>query len=286
MNAVSNRLFAWGKSDVGMKRQRNEDNYTIALDMKLLVVADGMGGHAGGATASRLAVETIEEIVRANQSLLEPDAQFEGPIEQNPLAKLVSDALRCACQVVHKKGSKEKKLAGMGTTTTALLLHDNFAFVAHVGDSRAYIVRNEKLVQLSDDHSLVNEHIKAGIMTQNDAQYSRLRNVITRSIGYESDVDVDITALEVFPKDTFLLCSDGLNSLVTDQEIRHILLDSPLSEAPGQLIDLANQRGGDDNTTIIIGHIPQDPQMSQDEAGLITLGQKKTEAAVENPTLF
>lgn len=269
-----------------MKRQRNEDNYTIALDMKLLVVADGMGGHAGGATASRLAVETIEEIVRANQALLEPDAEFEGPIEQNPLAKLISDALRCACQVVHKKGSKEKTLTGMGTTTTAVLFHRNYAFVAHVGDSRAYIVRNKKLVQLSDDHSLVNDHIKAGIMTPNDAQYSRLRNVITRSIGYENDVDVDITALEIFPKDTFLLCSDGLNSLVTDQEIRHILLDSPLSEAPGQLIDLANQRGGDDNTTIIIGYLPEDPYMSQGDADLVTLDQKETDDIAENPTLF
>lgn len=256
MVVASSQTFAWGSSDVGRKRKKNEDNYTVALDIKLFVVADGMGGHKGGAEASRLAIETIEEIVRANQPLLLQRNKFDGPVEQNPMAKLLSDALRCACQVVHDKSENNSHLSGMGTTTTSLLLHQNMAFVAHVGDSRAYLLRDERLLQLSDDHSLVNDQVKAGLITEVEAQNSKLRNVITRSIGYEKDVDVDITALEIDENDVFLLCSDGLNTLVADEEIKNILLEQKFKEMPKSLIELANQRGGDDNTTVIVVYVP------------------------------
>ena len=254
MNAISNEIYAWGKSDIGKKRKRNEDNFLLANDLNLYVVADGMGGHKGGATASKLAVSTVEDIVRGNKGLLSSNQKYNGSIEQSPIAKLLSDALRCACKSVHEKSLMDANLTGMGTTTTALLFHNEFAFVAHVGDSRAYILRNEKFVQLSDDHSLVNDQMKAGMISPEEARTSKMRNIITRSIGYETDVDVDITALEIFPNDTFLLCSDGLNSLVADEEIKNVILDNKLNSAPENLIDLANQRGGDDNTTVVLAY--------------------------------
>ena len=258
---VSSRVLstvAFGQSDVGKKRARNEDHYCILEKERLFVVADGMGGHAGGETASRIAVSTIAAVIRSNSQVLSDTNKYSGDLENSPVAKLLSDALRSACQEIFREGSKNISLQGMGTTATGLLLHNNEAFIGHVGDSRAYLMRAGRLLQLSEDHSLVNEQLKAGLITSEQAQQSRFRNIITRSIGFEDDVDVDMIALKVLPEDTFLLCTDGLTTLVTDPEISDILANNYLYDVPQLLINLANSRGGDDNITIVIVHADQE----------------------------
>ncbi len=250
------RALAFGFSHVGKKRGRNEDNYLIQQSLNLFLVADGMGGHAGGQTASKVTADTIKQIIQTHKAILEPDTSYDlENLEKSPIAKLLSDALRGACHEVHQQSQANASLHGMGTTATALLLHKEHAFIAHVGDSRAYLIRNNQIMQLSEDHSLVNEQLKAGILTPEQARSSRFRNIITRSVGFENDVDVDMIALKIWPQDTFLLCTDGLTTLVADQEIHSILSENYLHEVPQLLVDLANLRGGDDNITIVLVYI-------------------------------
>lgn len=234
-----------------MKRDHNEDSFLADDELGLYVVCDGMGGHAGGETASRLTVEAIERALRgARQG---PDNPFSStaPLGETPLADALREAIEAASAEVFRKSREDPELTGMGTTCTALLLHEAFALVGHVGDSRAYLVRDGVIVQLSDDHSLVNEQVRAGLLTPDEAKHSRLKNIITRSVGFEAEVRVDLVGLETSPGDKLLLCSDGLSNLVENEEIRDALVKRPLGEVPRALVDLANERGGDDNITVI-----------------------------------
>lgn len=249
------RIYSWGSTDVGMKRDHNEDSYLLAPDLNLYVVADGMGGHAGGEMASGIAVRTVEKHVRSQKPLVGAEVHHEGPIERSPVAKLLSDAVRGACNAVYNKSQQVRELQGMGTTTTSILFHDRHAFVAHVGDSRAYLVRDGRILQLSEDHSLVNEQLKAGLITEAQARQSRFKNIITRSVGFDADVEVDMIAVEVKAGDVYLMCSDGLCNLVTDPEVCDIVTENFLHRVPEILIDLANSRGGDDNCTVVLGFV-------------------------------
>jgi PPM family protein phosphatase len=238
-------------TDVGMKREHNEDSFLVNEDLGLFVVCDGMGGHAGGETASRLAVQTIErELI---SSRLRPDDPFESkaPLAESPLAGALREAIEGACAAVFRTSKMNPELQGMGTTCIALLVHGGHALVGHVGDSRAYLVRDGEVTQVSEDHSLVNEQVRAGLLTAEEAKTSRLKNIITRSVGFEEDVLVDVLGVESLPGDKWLLCSDGLANLVDGGEIRDYLEAHPLAEVPRLLIALANQRGGDDNITAI-----------------------------------
>lgn len=256
---VSMRLRHAALSDVGIKRDHNEDSYLAAPELGLFAVADGMGGHAGGETASRVSITTLyEEIASARRE--QPDTfSSREPLARTPLANVLRDALEAACAAVHHAARVNPELNGMGTTTTAVLLEKDLALVAHVGDSRLYLVRGEYIQQITEDHSLVHEQVKAGILTEEEAKTSRFKNIITRSIGYEEDVLVDVLGLHVQAGDTLLLCSDGLSNLVEDYEMREIVRTSPLDEAPKGLIDLANARGGDDNITAVLVRI-EEPQ--------------------------
>jgi len=249
------RVYTWGATDVGMKRDHNEDSYLLAPDLNLYIVADGMGGHAGGEMASGISVRTVEKHVRGNKDIVEPNLQHEGPIERSPVAKLLSDAVRGACNAVFQKSQQVRELQGMGTTTTSILFHDKHAFVAHVGDSRAYLIRDGRILQLSEDHSLVNEQLKAGLITEAQARQSRFKNIITRSVGFDSDVEVDMIAVEVKAGDAYLMCSDGLSNLVTDPEVNDIVSDNFLHRVPETLIEMANARGGDDNCTVVVAYV-------------------------------
>ena len=140
----------------------------------------------------------------------------------------------------------------MGTTCISLLVHGTKALIGHVGDSRAYLVREGDVHQLSEDHSLVNEQVRAGLLTEEEARHSRLKNIITRSVGFEEDVLVDVMGVETRPGDKFLLCSDGLSNLMTNEEIRDALLQNDFDAVPEKLIQLANERGGDDNITVVV----------------------------------
>jgi protein phosphatase len=146
---------------------------------------------------------------------------------------------------------QQEKLAGMGTTLTAMAVAGSSLYFAHVGDSRGYLFRDNQLVQLTEDHSLVNEHVKAGLISPEQAKVSYFRNIITRSVGTEETLVVDSFAVEIFPGDIFLLCSDGLVNLVEDEEIGMILGDTPPDKTSQALVDLANQRGGDDNISVM-----------------------------------
>ncbi|MEW5847865.1 MAG: Stp1/IreP family PP2C-type Ser/Thr phosphatase [Myxococcota bacterium] len=251
------RILGWGLTDVGMKRDHNEDSFLIREDLNLFVVADGMGGHAGGEMASSIAVKTIEEGVAQARPVIDPAVTHDVAVEKSPVAKLISDCLRKACNNIFKKAQERRELQGMGTTTIGLLFHGRHAFIAHVGDSRAYLMRDGRILQLSEDHSLVNEQLRAGLITEAQAKQSRFKNIITRSVGFEEDVAVDIIAVEYKEGDCYLLCSDGLANLVRDEEILEVVSENFLRRAPELLIELANKRGGDDNVTVVMAYVDE-----------------------------
>jgi PPM family protein phosphatase len=256
------QMYSWGETDVGMKRDHNEDSYLVAGDIDLFLVADGMGGHAGGEMASGIAVQTVEKYVRENSELIDPSRDHSGAVKKSPVAKLLGDSIRQACAAIYHKSIELPELRGMGTTATGLVFHQKHAFIAHVGDSRAYVVRNGVPLQLSKDHSLVNEQLEAGLITEAQARKSRFKNIITRSVGFDTDVDVDVIAVEHKVGDVFLLCSDGLTGLVTDPEIADIICDNFLHRVPAILIDLANSRGGDDNVTVVLVYLGDSTDVS------------------------
>lgn len=239
-------------SDVGIKRTHNEDSWLASPELQLYAVADGMGGHAGGETASRVAIATLEQEITAARRDRPQLFGAPFPLARSPVAELLRDAMEAACAAVYHAAQASPGLEGMGTTATALLLVGDQAFVAHVGDSRLYMVRGELIQQITEDHSLVHEQVKAGIITAEQARTSRYKNIITRSIGFEEDVLVDVMGVSVEPGDLFLLCSDGLSNLVEDYEMREILRTVALAQVPQRLVELANARGGDDNITAVV----------------------------------
>lgn len=251
------KILSWAQTDVGRKRDHNEDSFGCYDDLQLYIVADGMGGHAAGEMASSISVQSIYDEVLANRSLLESSTAPDGPIEDWAVPKMFSDALRKACGDIFHKAQSERELSGMGTTTTALLFHAGYAFIAHVGDSRAYMLREGRILQLSEDHSLVNEQLKAGIITEEQARTSRFKNIITRSVGVEEDVPVDLIAVQVQPRDAFVMCSDGLANLVTDLEIGETVTENFFQRVPELLIGMANDRGGDDNITVVVNFVQE-----------------------------
>jgi len=244
------RILAVAGSDVGRVREHNEDSHLVVEEVGLYVVADGMGGHLGGQTASKLAVETVGLSVDGNkQAIL--DGAVVMPLESSPVPRLLADAVRAACGAIYDAAQNDPDLQGMGTTVTAIVLQGGRAFIAHVGDSRCYLQRKDRIIQITDDHSLVNEQIKAGLITTEQARQSRLKNIITRSVGFEKDVAVDTFALPIHAGDKFLMCSDGLANFVDDTEIGIALATLSLDEVPKAMINLANERGGDDNITVV-----------------------------------
>ena len=245
------RVLCKGLSDTGRKRDHNEDSFLIDEELSLFVVADGMGGHAGGGTASRIAVETIDAEVRRARAKPDSPLLAKTPLQESRIPEVLRAAVESACANIFRAAQADPRLAGMGTTTIALLVKDGVAFFAHVGDSRAYLVRGNLVQQVSEDHSLVNEQIKAGMITPEEARNSRYKNIITRSVGFEQEVMVDVMGLACESGDTFILCSDGMSNLVDDGEILEIAGSPELASIPKGLIDLANDRGGDDNITVI-----------------------------------
>ena len=245
------KVVAAGVTDVGRKRDHNEDSFLIDEDLKLFVVADGMGGHAGGGTASRIAVETIDRELRQVRTSQGSVLEARTPLQDSPVPEAIRAAVERACIAIYSKAQEDPRLAGMGTTVISLLMKEDQAFFAHVGDSRAYLIRGDLIQQISEDHSLVNEQIKAGMITPEEAKHSRYKNIITRSVGFEEEVQVDVMGLLSEPGDVFVLCSDGMANMMEDAEILHIVRHHPLTEVPRTLVDLANERGGDDNITVI-----------------------------------
>ena len=246
------RITSCGMTDVGVKRTNNEDNFLINDELNLFVCCDGMGGHVGGEFASAIAVNTVEEVL-TSMDIRDEDVGVDP--KENPVEfarEKLRYAVRLAGKRIYEKAEEEPEYRGMGTTCLVLLIDQGNAFIAHVGDSRGYVVRDERIEQLTEDHSLVNERIRAGLMTPEEAKNHKLKNIITRSLGYMEDVEIDIQVQAMRRNDSFVLCSDGLSNLVETSEIGEMVLDYPPQVAARQLIDLACTRGGDDNITVVI----------------------------------
>lgn len=252
LNSRKMKVISAGLTDVGKKRTRNEDSFLIDDDLQLYIVADGMGGHAGGGTASRIAVETLHRELQVAHRMPHGPFSSSTTLQQSPLPEIIRGAVEKAGSTIFQAAQQDARLHGMGTTVISLLVYGEHALFAHVGDSRAYLIRGELVQQLSEDHSWVNEQLKAGIITADEAKNYPYKNVITRSVGVEAEVQVDVMGIVTLPKDIFLLCSDGLANMVEDRELLDILRNNPLEKAPRLLVDLANARGGEDNITVIV----------------------------------
>jgi PPM family protein phosphatase len=241
------------KSDTGLKRLHNEDRFVADPPLGLYVVCDGMGGGNAGEIAGALAVETIHAYMAkaANQA----DLALIGPCNATvsaPANRLAS-AIRAANDAVHRESWSRPDYAGMGTTVVAALLYEEVLAIAHVGDSRLYLVRNGTIQALTTDHSWVTEQILKGFITEEEAELSPRRNIVTKALGVESSVDVELTEVPVKSGDMLLLCSDGLTRGVHPNDILHILSGSEdLPTMSDRLIVMANEAGGDDNTTVVV----------------------------------
>lgn len=232
------KLRSYAKTDIGMKRRINQDSFLQNDMMQLYVVADGMGGHRGGEVASQLAVDIIQNFCQQHMAL-------EG-------RELLDQAINMSCKEINRASKLQEELTGMGTTVLALIFKEQDAFIGQVGDSRAYLLREGSLWQVTEDHSLLNEEIRAGRVAADQAANYQFKNVITRSVGYEEKVLVDVYHRQVSPKDMILMCSDGLSGLVEAEEIGKIIFDYGAEKGLELLIQLANDRGGDDNITALI----------------------------------
>ncbi|MEE9386171.1 MAG: protein phosphatase 2C domain-containing protein [Nannocystaceae bacterium] len=241
------RLIAWPTTDVGRIRSHNEDAYLVDPRLGLYLVADGMGGHAGGAYASRACVEAFREVVsRGLGSLLsEPSDPTQHMNEL--LAAAAGEASAC----IFDEAERDPALHGMGTTLTGVLFHGAHAYITHVGDSRCYLIRNGTVRQLTTDHSWLNEQIEAGLLTEEQAAESELRHIITRSIGFEREVEPDILTVHVSPGDAFLLCSDGMSNYIECEELAGLACQHYYGDLSKACANLALSRGGEDNVTVL-----------------------------------
>ena len=247
------QLQAWARTDVGRKRNHNEDKYHVDPGLGLYMVCDGMGGHAAGEVASAKAVEVVTQEIGRSRAILEEFAAKDTPATREKLVGLVERAVQKACLDIHTMASTDTGKAGMGTTLCMVLLVNNTGVMGHVGDSRLYMARGGQLHQLSEDHSYITEMIKRGKMTKEDAKRSPYGNVITRAVGIQPSVQVDTLVFDIIPGDTLLLCSDGLHGYIEENaELLSLISVKDGPHIPEKLVDLANERGGKDNITAVI----------------------------------
>ena len=251
------KLLSVARTDVGRRRQINEDAFFRDDARGFYVVADGVGGHNKGEIASREAVDQLKSWVYGAQRDL--DRLVErislGETEQVwEIRRLLESGVKSACYMVYGMAELDPEKKGMSTTLSALLIRGNYAFAVHVGDSRVYRVRSNQVLQLTEDHTLINYKIKHGMMTKAEAEKATGKNVITRAVGHKDYVQVDTADVDVGVGDRFLLCSDGLHGYFSegDREVVDLCGDGDLEECADACIGLANQRGGKDNITALV----------------------------------
>ncbi len=243
-------------TDVGKVRDHNEDAIGSDVDMGLMVLADGMGGYNAGEVASEIAVQTITELAaegatREDRNDRDPNT---GMMRQTIVLR---DAVSRANKIIFQTAQSQTHCEGMGTTLVAVMFYDNMVSVAHVGDSRAYRLRNERFEQLTLDHSLLQELVDRGFYSEEEAQRSTNRNYVTRALGVEPTVEVEVQEFDVLPDDIYLLCSDGLPDMVEDEDI-HLTIstfNASLDVVGQQLVKLANDHGGRDNVSVMLTQV-------------------------------
>lgn len=247
-------ISSGGKSDVGQQRENNEDSFRIVEALELFVISDGMGGEAHGEVASALAVETVVKYCMDAQQ--DPDAAAASATENpgwSPDTKRLFHAAHLANKKVFESAEAHPEQQGMGATLTAAWINEQKLSIAHVGDSRAYLLRTGAFQQLTNDHSLVAEQVRRGMMTASQAEHSEMQSVLLRALGTQPEVEVDAEEHTLFPRDILLMCSDGLTRMVTEPEIAGTLQAEPdPGKAAEKLVALANENGGADNVTVIV----------------------------------
>lgn len=244
-------LRSWSRTDVGKKRPHNEDAYLVDEALGLYAVADGMGGHAAGEIASAAALKALRDALAEEKPVLDAFAASATLEARERAEQLVERAVQKACAEVYALSIADRTRRGMGTTLVALVACGRNAVLAHVGDSRVYLFRNDRAHQLTEDHTMVQEQIKRGLITKADAATAENRNVITRAIGVQRSVAVDTLVTELVPGDLYLVCTDGLHGYLGDDELP-ALLGQEKQRLVDLLVDLALQRGGKDNVTAIV----------------------------------
>jgi serine/threonine protein phosphatase PrpC len=249
---IGETLEIFGMSDVGRSREHNEDTIGWYQKVGVAVLADGMGGHNAGEVASEMAVHTILEQVKQHIS----EYPLNEPEEENDAEAIMlsMDAISNANRQIHKASVAQPMYAGMGTTLAMVLFSHHTVTISHVGDSRVYRLRDHHFEQLTVDHSLVQEMVQNGYLTEQEALQSINKNMITRALGIGTDVEIDVQQQEVRSGDLFLLCSDGLTDLVTDADISATMknFDADLQKSSERLVHLANEKGGRDNISVIL----------------------------------
>lgn len=261
------KVTSFGSTDVGLLRSHNEDCFAVDDGGQIYVLADGMGGHNHGEVASRIAVNTIREyLVKAldnNDSTL--------PLGYDPSLHRHSHSLKRSIHSAHDKVLKaireDGSLLGMGTTVVTAMHQDDVVTIAHVGDSRGYRLREGRLELLTQDHTWVNEQVVAGYLSEEQAKSHPLKNVVTRALGGDSEVVVDVLETEARAGDLFVLCSDGLTTMLSDEEIHERLVaDASLEEICRRLIHDANARGGFDNITVVLMQVEETSEAADSES--------------------
>lgn len=237
-------LTSFGQTDVGLKRQKNEDSYLIDANIGVYIVADGMGGHKGGDMASSMAVKIMRDTIFHH--IQKSGSKF------SPRDAVTDGYLQASQQIFHKSNVESPELQGMGTTLVVSFFHNGVLYIGNVGDSRAYLIRDKRMWQLTEDHSLLNEHIRAGFLRDSEIAQFQAKNVITRSVGFEKEAMCDIVEKNIQSGDRIMLCSDGLCGLVKGNRLLELCTLPKIEDAVSACIDEAKKNGGDDNITCVM----------------------------------
>lgn len=257
---------AFGLTDVGRKRQHNEDALLMDAALGLYVVADGMGGHAAGEVASARATDVVRQHIQQHRNILKEMGTNPSQQSRAAAAALVEVAIQRACAEIFRLASTDATKRGMGTTFVCLAVGGNKAVIGHVGDSRIYLVRNAQCHRLTEDHTLVAAQLKAGTITKDQAATSQYRNVITRAVGIQESVQVDTLIVDLLPGDLFILCTDGLHGYLSDEEVSPLIAALQPVDLPKKFIQLANERGGKDNITAVVVAVSGEGAVASEES--------------------
>jgi len=256
------KISAAGLSDVGLKRESNEDSLAMDNSAKLYIVADGMGGHLAGEVASKVAVQIIQKNVNNWINKNSPVTEiFDFPdMTLSQRGNYLSSSIKLANRVIYEMSQEYTEYKGMGTTIVILAAMPSTIIAANVGDSRIYLIRGDSMEPLSKEHSMVAEQLEMGLISEEEAKISPLRHILTRNLGSSDTVDADVFEIEHVDNDRFLLCTDGLTDLVSDNEILNIIKNGNDPEyICQQLISEANKRGGTDNITVSLICVNKEP---------------------------